>query len=111
MRYKEVYITACRAFSKSYISILGMMLQCIFIPGTRRFIAAPQKKQGASIAKEKILEIYERFPLIRKEVVGGKFSNSPGNFGSDYVSLTFLNGSTFEVVGALESTRGKRKHG
>ena len=111
MRYKEIYITACRAFSKSYISILGMILQCIFIPGTRRFIAAPQKKQGASIAKEKILEIYERFPLIRKEVVGGKFSNSPGNFGSDYVVLTFLNGSTFEVVGALESTRGKRKYG
>lgn len=107
MRYKEVYITACRAFSKSYISILGMILQCIFIPGTRRFIAAPQKKQGASIAKEKILEVYERFPLIRKEVVGGKISNSPGNFGSDYVSLTFLNGSTFEVKNPTASSSMK----
>lgn len=33
MRYKDVYIVACRAFSKSFISILGIMLQCIFMPG------------------------------------------------------------------------------
>jgi hypothetical protein len=38
-------------------------------------------------------------------------SDTPGNFGKDYVSLKFRNGSTFEVVGALESTRGQRKHG
>jgi hypothetical protein len=43
MRYKEVFITACRAFSKSFISILGIFLQCIFIPGTKRFICAPNK--------------------------------------------------------------------
>lgn len=36
MRFKNVYITAPRAFSKSFITILGLMLQCIFIPGTRR---------------------------------------------------------------------------
>ena len=41
----------CRAFSKSFISILAMFLQCVFIPGTRRFICAPNKKQGAQIAK------------------------------------------------------------
>lgn len=51
MRFKEIYICACRAYSKSFISILAMMLECIFIPGTRRFICAPNKKQGAQIAK------------------------------------------------------------
>ena len=66
MRYKEVYITACRAFSKSFISIMGMILQCIFIPKTKRFICAPNKNQAAQIAREKILEIYDLFPLIRK---------------------------------------------
>ena len=35
MRYKQVYVTACRAFSKSFISILAIMLQCIFMPGKR----------------------------------------------------------------------------
>jgi len=43
MRYRDVYITAPRAFSKSFITILGLMLQCIFIPGTKRFICAPNK--------------------------------------------------------------------
>lgn len=111
MRFKEVYVTAPRAFSKSFLTILAMMLQCIFIPGTRRFICAPNKNQSAQIAKEKIIEIYDRYPLIRREVIGGDVNDKPGNFGKDYVTLNFRNGSTFEVVGALESTRGNRKHG
>lgn len=101
----------CRAFSKSFISILAMMLECIFIPGTRRFICAPNKKQGAQIAKEKINEIYDKWPLIRREVVRGDIDPMPGNFGSDYVLINFRNGSSFEVCGALESTRGLRKFG
>lgn len=50
MRYKDIYITAPRAFSKSFITILGLILQCIFIPGTKRFICAPNKNQSAQIA-------------------------------------------------------------
>ena len=111
MRYKDIYITAPRAFSKSFITILGLMLQCIFMPGTKRFICAPGKGQSAQIAKEKIAEIYDRWPLIRKEVVGGDVSDTPGNFGKDYVTLKFRNGSQFDVVGALDSTRGGRRHG
>lgn len=90
MRYKEVYITACRAFSKSFISIMGMILQCIFIPKTKRFICAPNKNQAAQIAREKILEIYDLFPLIRKEIIGGHISDTPGNFGKDYVKQILI---------------------
>ena len=111
MRYKEVYVTACRAFSKSFLSILGIMLQCIFIPGTKRFICAPNKSQAAQIAKEKIMEMYDKFPLIRREVIGGDVSEMPGNFGKDYVTLRFRNGSIFDVVGALDSQRGGRRNG
>lgn len=111
MRYKDVYITAPRAFSKSFITILGLILQCIFIPGTKRFICAPNKIQSAQIAKEKIVEIYDTWPLIRKEIIGGDISDTPGNFGKDYVTLKFRNGSQFDVVGALDSQRGGRRHG
>lgn len=111
MRFKDVYITAPRAFSKSFITILGLILQCIFIPGTKRFICAPNKNQSAQIAKEKITEIYEHWPLIRKEVIGGEVNDTPGNFGKDYVTLKFRNGSQFDVVGALDSQRGGRRHG
>lgn len=111
MRFKEVYVVACRAFSKSFITILALILQCIFIPGTKRFICAPNKNQAAQIAKEKIYEIYERWPLIRKEIIGGNISDTPGNFGKDYVTLKFRNGSQFDVVGALDSQRGGRRNG
>ena len=50
MKYKEVYVTACRAFSKSFITILGLILQCIFTPRSKRFICAPNKNQSAQIA-------------------------------------------------------------
>lgn len=111
MRYKNVYVTACRAFSKSFITILGEVLQCIFMPGTKRFICAPNKNQGAQIAKEKLTEIFRAWPLLRKEVVGGDISDCPGNYGKDYVTLKFRNGSQFDVVGAIESTLGGRRHG
>lgn len=111
MRYKEVFVTACRAFSKSFITILAIFLQCVFIPGTKRFICAPNKNQSAQIAKEKIYEIYEKWPLLRREVIGGEISDTPGNFGKDYVTIKFRNGSQFDVVGALDSQRGGRRHG
>jgi hypothetical protein len=85
-------------------------LQCIFIPGRKVFICAPNKSQGAQIAKEKLTEIFRYWPLLRKEVIGGEVSDTPGNYGKDYVSLKFRNGSVFDVVGALESTLGGRRH-
>lgn len=83
MRFKDVYITAPRAFSKSFITILGMLIQCVLMPNTKRFIAAPGKGQSAQIAREKIIEIYDHWPLLRKEVIGGDVSDTPGNFGEN----------------------------
>lgn len=111
MRFKDIYITAPRAFSKSFLAILALILQCIFMPGRKVFICAPNKNQSAQIAKEKILEIYDRWPLIKREVIGNEIKDDPGNFGKDYVTLKFRNGSQFDVVGALESSRGGRRHG
>ena len=111
MRYKEIFVTAPRAFSKSFLTILALFLQCVFMPNTKRFICAPNKNQSAQIAKEKIAEIYRIWPMLRREVVGGDVTDMPGNFGKDYVTLKLRNGSQFDVVGALDSTRGGRRHG
>lgn len=110
MRFKEIYWVACRATSKTFISILALFLQCVFMPGTKRFIVAPFKVQAAKVAKEKILEIYQHWPLLRREVIGGDISEEPGNFGKDYVTLKFRNGSQLDVVGG-DSTRGLRRNG
>ena len=111
MRFRKIYLTAARAFSKSFVTILALFLQCVLIPGRKVFICAPNKKQGAQIAKEKIIEIYQHWPLLKNEVFGSELSDTPGNFGNDYITIKFRNGSQFDVVGALESTLGGRRHG
>lgn len=103
MRYGRLVVIAPRAFSKSFISILAMYLMCMFRPGIKLFICAPGKAQSAKIAKEKIFELWELFPLLKKEILGD------GNFGGDYVRLSFRNGSVFDVVSALNSQRGGRR--
>lgn len=103
MRYKQIGIIAPRAFSKTFISVLGIILQCIFMPKSKRFICAPKKEQGAKVAKEKFDEIFDRYPLLKKEVLSYTTS-------TDNVKLTFRNGSVFDVVAALQSQRGGRRH-
>ena len=108
MRFRKVYVCAPRAFSKTFISILALILKCVFQPGIKLFICAPHINQSAKIATEKIKEIYDLFPFLRGEVVGT--GDCPGNFGKDYVKLTFKNGSVFDVVGTTDSTRGGRRN-
>lgn len=107
MRFRDVYVVACRAFSKSFLTILAIILQCIFMPGTKRFICAPNKTQSAKIGQEKIYEIYQRWPLLRREVIGGDISETPGNFGKDYITLKFRNGSVFDVKNPTASFLAK----
>ena len=110
MRYKDVYITAPRAFSKTFLTILALFLQCIFIPGHKCFICSPNKNQAAKVGREKFTEIMTTWPLLRREVVGWQMREIPGNYGKDYIEIRFTNGSQFDVVGALDSTRGGRRH-
>lgn len=105
MRYARLFVIAPRAFSKSFISILALYLLCMFKPKGKFFIVAPGKAQSAKIAKEKIYEIWDLLPILKREIIGD------GNFGGDYVRLTFRNGSVFDVVSALNSQRGGRRHG
>ena len=111
MRFKDVFLTAPRAYSKSFIIILGLFLQCIFIPGRKVFMTANTKQQAAQITKEKIYEIYDHWPLLKKEIIGWELSDYPGNFGKDYVTLKFRNGSVFDVVLAGDAARGGRRQG
>lgn len=102
LRYRYQYCVAPRAFSKSFVSILAGFLKCMFLPKTKFFQCAPGKEQGAKIATEKINEILSMFPILEKELL-------KKNMSKDYVTLVFKNGSIFDVVGALDSTRGGRR--
>lgn len=108
LRYRKIFVVAPRAFSKTFIAILALFLKCIFQPNIKLFICAPHINQAAKIATEKIKEIYGIWPLLQREVIG--IGDQPGNFGKDYVKLSFKNGSLFDVVGAVDTTRGNRRN-
>lgn len=109
MRYTNIYITAARATSKTFLSILGKYLQCVFVPGHIGSIVAPNKNQAAKISKQKIEEIWRIWPLLMNELE--VYQGGPhANFGKDYCDLFFKNGSRLSIVGALDSDRGLRTH-
>ena len=110
MRYTSIYITAARATSKTFLSILAKYLQCVFLPNHVGSIVAPNKGQAAKISKQKIQEIWRIWPLLKNELEPGMTDGVHANFGKDYVELFFKNGARLTVVGALDSDRGIRTH-
>lgn len=106
IRNKYTFATFPRAFSKSFLAVLIMVIRCILYPGAKLFIVSGTKEQGAAIAKEKIEELMEIIPALKNE-----FNLKKCLFGKDYVRIEFKNGSRLDVVAARESTRGQRRHG
>lgn len=108
MRYKYVYATYPRGYSKSFLSILILMIRCILYPRCKLFVTSGGKEQSAGIIREKVTEICQLVPAFEREL-----DRTPGRTreGKDYVCYVFKNGSFFDNVAANEKSRGKRKHG
>ena len=106
IRHKYCYATFPRAFSKSFLAVMVLIIRCILYPGAKLFIVSGTKEQGASIAKEKIEELKEMIPAFKNEI-----NEKKSLYGKDYVRLEFHNGSRLDVVAARNSTRGGRRHG
>lgn len=108
MRYKYVYAVFPRAYSKSFLSVLILMIKCILYPGAQLFSAAGGKEQSSSILQEKTLDICNKIPAFKREIDWNRGATS---MGKDHCKIIFKNGSTYENLAARESTRGLRKHG
>ena len=54
MRYKYTYAVFPRAYSKSFLAALILMLRCILYPGAKLFVTSGGKEQASSILKAKI---------------------------------------------------------
>ena len=108
MRHRYAYATFPRAYSKSFLSILVLMIRCILYPGAKLFITTGGKEQAAGIAKEKVDELCKLIPGLKNEIDWrpGKTVSSKDN-----VRYQFKNGSVLDIIAARQSSRGKRKHG
>ena len=67
MRHRYAYATFPRAYSKSFMSVLILMLRCILYPGSHLFVTTGGKEQAAGIAKEKADELCKLIPGLKNE--------------------------------------------
>ena len=108
MRHRYAYATFPRAYSKSFLSVLVLMLRCILYPGSHLFVTTGGKEQAAGIAKEKSDELCKLIPGLRNELdmTRGKTKTSKDN-----IELIFKCGSVLDIMAARQSSRGKRATG
>ena len=68
MRYQYVYAVFPRAYSKSFLSVMALMIRCILYPGVHLFVTSGGKEQGASILHDKVQEICSLIPSFGREI-------------------------------------------
>ena len=108
MRHQYVYAVFPRAYSKSFLSMMILMIRCILYPKCKLFVTSGGKEQAAGIMKEKVQEICNLIPAMNKEI---DWTRGVTLEGKDYAKYVFKNGSYFDNIAARESSRGKRRHG
>ncbi len=108
IRHRYAYATFPRAYSKSFLSVLILMLRCILFPGSHLFVTTGGKEQAAGIAKEKVEELCKLIPGLRNEI---DWSRGASKASKDMVEYKFKNGSILDIMAARQSSRGKRATG
>jgi hypothetical protein len=107
MRHQYVYAVFPRAYSKSFLSIMILMIRCILYPKCKLFVTSGGKEQAAGIMKEKVQEICNLIPAFKQEI---DWTRGKTLEGKDYAKYVFQNESYFDNIAARESSRGKRRH-
>ena len=108
IRHRYAYATFPRAYSKSFLSVLILMLRCILFPGSHLFVTTGVKEQAAGIAKEKVEELCKLIPGLKNEI---DWSRGASKASKDFVEYKFKNGSKLDIMAARQSSRGKRATG
>ena len=108
MRHKYVYATFPRAFSKSFLSMMVLMIRCILYPGSNLFVTTGGKEQAASITVAKIQEICRLIPAFSNQI---NWNRGVSKKTKDDVHYVFKNGSEINILAARQSSRGQRRTG
>lgn len=108
MRHRHVYAVFPRAYAKSFLSVLVLMLRCIFYPGCHLFVTTGGKEQATGIVREKAEELCKLVPGLAREV---NFDRGKSKSSKEDFSFLFKNGSILDVMAARQSSRGRRATG
>ena len=107
-RFKVVYQTATRGYSKSFIAVLGKIIQGILLPRSKLSIVSEFKQQATQIGREKINELKFLMPLLAQEFDEAHGSGQANS--KDFIRKVFKNKSELDIVSVEDSTRGERRH-
>lgn len=105
IRHRYFYATFPRAFSKSFLSMLILMIRCVLFPGSHAFVSTGGKEQAVGITREKVEEICKLIPGLKNEINWERGQSKSSNKEVEY---RFKNGSILDVMAARDSSRGKR---
>ena len=108
MRHRYVYATFPRAYSKSFLSMMVLMLRCILYPNSHLFVTTGGKEQAASITIAKIEEICKLIPSLNNEI---DWTRGASKKSKDDVKYIFKNCSSIDILAAKQSSRGQRRTG
>ena len=108
MRHRYAYATFPRAYSKSFLSVLILMLRCTLFPGSHLFVTTGGKEQAAEIAREKAEELCKLIPGLKNEI---DWTRGQTKASKNMVEYRFKNGSKLDIMAAQQSSRGKRATG
>lgn len=108
MRHRYVYATFPRAYSKSFLSMMVLMLRCILYPNSHLFVTTGGKEQAASITIAKIEEICKLIPSLNNEI---DWTRGASKKSKDDVKYIFKNSSSIDILAAKQSSRGQRRTG
>ena len=108
MRYKYTYAVFPRAYSKSFLAALILIIRCMLYPGAKLFVTSGGKEQASSILKAKVQELCHLIPALHEEI---DWRRGKTMEGKDYVRYIFKNGSVLDNIAARETSRGQRRQG
>ena len=108
IRHRKTYFTFPRGFSKSFLTMMLLMIRAVLYPGVDLFVTSGGKSQASAITIAKIEEICKIIPALANEI---NWDRGKTKQSKDSVEYVFKNGSKITILPALESSRGQRKTG
>jgi hypothetical protein len=101
-------MTFPRAYSKSFLSMMALMIRCVLYPNSHLFVTTGGKEQAASITIAKVEEICKLIPGLNNEI---NWDRGVSTKSKDNVKYVFKNGSSIDILAARQSSRGQRRTG
>jgi ribonucleoside-diphosphate reductase alpha chain len=103
-RFKNNYIVLSRGSAKTFTELLSLILKGIMYPGIRLSVTAESKEQASNILKDKYNELTDEwYPFLKNEI-------AKVQFGKDTGLIELHNGSKIDVIGAVQTSKGLRRH-